>query len=344
MSQKYDSYGGSSTGEYDNVELRFTPKSSVDATLDRVFGSGSNFGQSLGVNFSDVHLEDGALYFLPDGGYYKLFSWEQTTGFMPHEKVERGEEPTAEDADEILTKTYFGDQYTYELVAARVPEITDDDGNVVVEATSRSRELQGVEDGVPEFSEWMDNEGEKVRMNDDVITWWDGNSEYGASTSATSLLEKLTVYGQGSVVDGDDINNWLPDTSGDNILRDDLEGREVNFFVVRQESEDGNPYNLPIVVDNQTGEEISVSNRDGDSGNEESGGDSQLVADAKEADEGDYPDPIAEFIESGRAMNMTHDRADGLLDELVSDESNSMTMEMIEDYFGDKESLIDEVV
>lgn len=344
MSQKYDSYGGSSGGDYNNVELRFTPKSGIDATLERAFGTNSDYGQSLGVNFSNARLEDGALYYLPDGGYYKLFSWEQVEGFMPNEFVERGDELHAEDADEIFTKTYFGDQYTYELVAARVPEVMDDDGNVLLEASSRVRELQGVEDGVPEFSDWEDLNGDKVPIQDDLVTWWDGNEEYGPSTSATSLLEKLTVYGQDSVVDEDDIDNWLPDTTGENILRDDLEGRVVNFFIVRNDPDGGNPYNLPILIDLQTSEEISVNNRGGDSGNENSGGDSQLVADAREADSGDYPEPIAEFIQSGTRINMTRDRADKLLDELVADETNAMTMDMVEDYFGDKSGLIDEVV
>jgi len=346
MSQKYDSYGGE-TQSYDNVEFRFTPKSTVDATLTRAFGTGSEYGQSLGVNFEDVAIEDGGLYYYPDGDYYKLFSWEEITGFMPGDAYERGNTPTADDADEVLNKTYFGDTNVYELVAARVPEGDD------WEASSRGRELEGVDDGVPQFSDWTDHDGDTVSFGDNVVSWWDGTEEYGPSTAATSLLENITQYGSGSIVDEDDLYNWLPDTSGDNILRDDLEGREVEFFLVPKEGDSGNVYYDPIVEDKATGERVQPNNRGGGSGNassssgsESESGESQLVSDAREQDAASrsYPEPLADFISSAGNLEMTPDRANDILDDLVGDQSNGLTEAMIDDEFGGRGALIEQVV
>lgn len=342
MSQKYDSYGGQ-TQSYDNAEIRMTPKSTLDVKPSRAFGSGSEFGQSLGTNFEDVFVNDGGLYYYPDGDYYKLFSWEEITGFMPHEMAERGNEVSADMADEVLNKTYFGETNVYELVAARVPEGDD------WEASSRGRTVESVEDGVPQFSDWTDYEGDPVPFDKDVVMWWDGTEEYGPSASAKSLLETLTTAD--GVVSDDDIYNWLPDTSGDNILREDLEGREVELFIVPKEGESGNVYYDPIVEDKATGERVTPDNRSGDSGNAssssestEESGESQLVSDAKAADAGAYPEPIADFIQSGRDLNMTPDRADAILDDLISDANNAMTEEMIDDEFGGRGALIQHVV
>jgi hypothetical protein len=342
-SSKYDSYSGS-TQSYDNVELRLTPMATFRGEITRAFGTASEYGQSLGVNFENVRLDDGGLYYYPDGDYYKLFSWEEITGFMPDEHLARGDELTADDADEVLTKSYFGEQMAYELVAARVPETETDDGTI--EASSRGRTLNGVNDGVPDFTDFEDFGGDRLDFRD-VVMWFDGTDEYGPSASATSMLETVTRFGSDAVVDSGDIHNWLPDTTGEDILRDDLDGREVELFIVPREGQSGNTYYDPVLLDVSTGERVTANNRSGGGDGSGSGGtgnnESALVAEAREKDAGAFPEPIADFINSGRGLNMDAERANTLLDELIADSDNALTEEMIQDEVGDREALIDRV-
>ena len=337
MTQRYAEYetnGSSTDGDYDNIELTFTPYTTVEATVSGVFGTDSEYGQSLGVAFEDVRLVDGALYVDPEKDKHKLFSWKNVAGLSISESLERGNSPDASDAPEIETKNYAGNEKTYELVAARVPEVTDSDNEVVLEASSRERTVT-VEDGsVSETGEWTDLSGDKVELGES-ITWYSGSEEYGPSASSKSLLEVLTEFGSDAVNDEDDLYNWLPnDGVGDNIMRDDLEDRRVRFFTVSRESSNGYTYHDPILEDLSTGEEINPNNRLTES---------DAIEEARERDEGTYPEPVADFVQSGRNLNLTEDRASGLLDELLESTDNGLTEPMLEDV-GGREALIDEVV
>jgi len=334
MTQRYAEYetDGSST-TYDNIELRFTPYTTVEATVDRVFGSGSEFGQSLGVNFSDVRVVDGALYVDPEKEAYKLFSWKNVAGLSISESLERGNSPNASDAPEVETKNYAGNDKTYELVAARVPEVTGTDGDVRLEASSRERTVE-VEDGeVTDVSDWTDLSGDKPTL-ESTITWYNGSEEHGPSASSKSLLEVLSVFGSDAVEDEDDLYNWLPDASGEDIMRDDLEDRRVRFLTITRESGNGYTYHDPILEDLATGEEINPNNRLTES---------DAIEEARERDEGAYPEPVADFVQSGRNLNLTEARADGLLDELLESTDNGLTESMLEDV-GGREELINEVI
>lgn len=335
MDSKYDSYSGDSgSNGYDNIELRFTPFTTVNVDVDRVFGSESQFGQSLGVNFENVELEDGALYVDPEKEVYKLFSWKDVAGLSISESLERGKEPTAADAPEIENKTYVGNDKTYELVAARVPEVTDPDGEVVLEATSRRRDVEVNDDETIDAGDWEDLDGDLVEIGS-TITWYNGSEEYGPSASAKSMLETLTTFGSNAVVDENDLYNWVPDTSGENILRDDLKDRRLRFFTVTKESENGYTYHDPIFEDLETGEQVTPNNRETES---------DAMADAREADSGGtYPEPVADFVSSGANLNLTRDRAANLLDELLEDEDNSLTEGMLEDS-GGRDAIIEEVL
>ena len=336
MTQRYAEYetdGSSTDTDYDNIELTFTPYTTVEATVDRVFGSESEFGQSLGVNLTDVRLVDGALYVDPEKDKYKLFSWKNVAGLSISESLERGNSPDASDAPEIETKNYAGNEKTYELVAARVPEVHDSEGNIQLEASSRERTVE-VEDGdVADVGDWTDLSGDKPELGDS-ITWYSGSEEYGPSASSKSLLEVLTTFGSDAVENEDDLYNWLPDSSGDDIMRDDLEDRRVRFFTVTRESSNGYTYHDPILEDLSTGEEINPNNRLAES---------DAIEEARERDEGTYPEPVADFVQSGRNLNLTEDRADGLLDELLESTDNGLTEPMLEDV-GGREALINEVV
>lgn len=334
MQSKYDSYGGSDDQTYNNIELIFTPFTTIHGVVDRVFGSSSEFGQSLGVNFRDARIDDGALYFDPEKDKYKLFSWKNVTGLSIEESLGRGNEPSVDDAPEVETKNYAGNDKTYELVAARIPEVVDEDGDVVLEAESKEREVTLLNDGELEFGEWEDLEGDRIDIGE-TITWYNGSEEYGPSASSKSLLETLTQFGSNAVVDEDDLYNWLPDDSGQDILREDLVDRQVEFFTVTRESENGYTYHDPILVDLSTGSEITPNNRD----------DSEEMEEAREADDEDrsYPEPIADFISSGRNLNLNESRAENLLDELLEDTDNSLTEGMLEES-GGRDAVIEQVL
>jgi hypothetical protein len=346
MQSKYDSYSGDSTSnDYDNEEIRFSPYTTVQGEFEYVFGTGSEYGQSLGVVMENLELLDGAYYYYPAKDRYKLVSWKEEAGLTPYEAIDRDMEITADDADLIRTESYGGSTQQYELVAARAPRVEDEDGNVVVEATSKRRDVEFSE-GDLDFTDWEDMEGATIELPR-AITWYNGSDDYGPSAAGKSMLETITRFGSEAVVDEDDIYNWLPDASGDNLLREDLKGRRIEFFIVTRDSDNGYTYNVPVVEDVKTGERITPMNRDSgsDDSPSDTGGDSEpdAVTEAKEADSGSYPEPIADFISSGRNLNMNEERAGKLLDELIADADNSLTEGMIADN-GGRENIIQEVV
>lgn len=343
------STGSSSSGDYENVEVRLSPYTTIECEHDRVFGTESQFGQSLGVVRSNIELFDGAFYYYPDKDRFKVVSWKQLLGLEWGEVIEEGLDVDATDADDTRVESFSNSQQRYKLVAARVPQVEDDDGDVVIEPSSRRRSIDHDEDDY-ELGEWEELDGETIPLPT-AITWYNGSDEYGPSSTAKTLFEVLTTYGNDSLVDEDDLFNWLPDTSGQDILRDDLEGRRVEFFTITRESENGYTYNYPIVQDAKTGERVRPTNwdtdensgGDGDSGNAQSGAESDAVAKAREKDAGSYPEPIADFISSGSNLNMNRERAEKLLDELLSDADNSMTEAMIEDN-GGRDEIIEQVI
>lgn len=339
----YDNYDSDESSYEEDFEFIFTPYVTIDTNINRVFGTGSEFGQSLGINFENIELVDGTLYADPEKEKFKLFSWQRAADMTPAERFERGDDPDVDDAPEFMRRTYFGSDKEYELVAARVPELTDEDGDIVVEATSKSRDVEfGEEEGAVELGDWESHGGDLIDLPN-AITWWSGNDDNGPSVSAVTLAETLTHYGEDIINDEEDNFNWLNDTSGDNILRNDLEDRRVRFFVVRKPGEDFK-YNLPIVEDLDTGEQVKPDNRStsGGSGNEDSGSDS-AVAEAAAQDSGTYPEPLADFISSGRDLELDGGRAATLLEDMVEDETTSLTWDMVEDN-GGEDAIIEQVI
>lgn len=336
-----DDNDSADTGD-EEPELIVTTYATFEGNLASAFGTDGNFGQSLGVVFEDIEVIDGCLYADPEKEKFKLFSWQESNDMSPQERLERGEEPSADDAKDFIRKSYAGNSKEYELVAARVPEITDDDGEVLVEASSKHREPTFTPDGV-EFSDWTDVGGDTIPFGD-AITWWGGSQDHGPSVSSQSLAETLTKYGEAAVVSEDDNSNWLKDSTATNVLRDDLQDERVQFFIVQRDGEN-HPYNVPIVVDTDTGSRIQPNNRmDEDASEElappETGGDS---GNSHKAGDQTYPEPLADFIRDGSNLSLDEDRADKLLDDLVSDSDNALTEEMIDDH-GGRSDIIQQVV
>lgn len=334
MSDRYSTYGGSSSSsssssydDDDEVDLTFTPHAAVGAYIDRVFGTSADWGQSLGVAMEDVDLLDGTLYIDPDSGKYKVFSWENVSGLSPMERYERDQTPSADDAPEIERKTYGSNSITYELVAARVEPI-EDDGEMIVEEDAKVRDVDVSGDSA-DFGEWEETSG-AIRIGD-TITWMSGSDEYGPSTSSRRCAQLLTQYGEDALEDEDDLYNWLTDTSGDNILRNDLKGRRVEFFIDIRESENGRNYHYPVVIDASTGTEIGPNNTDSAS-KEDSPTNNATV-----------PEPVGDFIQSGQRLDIDHERAESLLNELIEEPGNALNEQMVED-FGGREALIEEAI
>lgn len=333
MESRYATYDSGNSGQSTdyNAELIFTPYSEIEAEVASVFGTSSQYGESLGVVFEDTEIIDGCMYFDEEKGKYKLFSWQESNDMSPQEQLERGGDPHASDANDFIRKTYAGNDKEYELIAARVPEVTDEDGEVVIEASSVQREVID-EDGEFEYTDFEDLGGDTIPF-EDTISWYSGSSENGPSVSSRELAEVLTEYGDLATESEDDIHNWLHDTSGGNVLREDLEGTRVRFFTVRRDGEDYT-YNLPILEDAETGTQLQADNRIGDSND---------AQEAAEADAGTYPEPIADYLDSGNRLDLDPERAKELLQELIEDEDNSLTQEMVDDY-GGTGVLVSEVV
>ena len=220
---------GSSGGSYEpDVNLTVTPYAPIEGTITRVFGNQNSWGQSLGIKMENVVLKDGVLYLDPEKGKHKAFNWEEVAGVMPSE-----DHPVSkDDANKFLTKNYGGTSKRYELVGATV----------------------------------MANGDDPVEVGD-VVLWYGGSDQYGPKSAAKTLSKVLTSLGRNATVDESDIHNWLSDTTGDNILRDDLQGKEVAFFEVKKQSNQSDrQYHHPIVKDLQTGADVTVRNADSEGG------------------------------------------------------------------------------
>lgn len=340
MQSQYDSYSSgsqsnsSSSRSDDQIELKTTPYTTLEFQTDRVFGAQSQYGQSLGITATDVKLIDGALYIDPEKEKYKLFSWEDVTGLPINEQIEREMEPVASDAPNVETKTYVGNKKTYELVAARVPEFTDDSGTTVLEASSIQRNVSVPEPGDVDIGDTNDLGGDPVTVGD-IIMWSSGSEEHGPTASSQRLARLLTEYGDDAVSNEDDLHGWLTDVSGNDISRPDISDRRVRYFTVTRESENGFTYHVPIIEDVETGESLGPYNS----------GDSKELEEARSADESDgsYPEPVADFISTGRNLNLTEDRAHGLIEELIDDTDNQLTQEMVADA-GGQDDLVAQVI
>lgn len=337
---KYSDYSGSSNS-YDNVELKFTPHASVEAEVDRTFGTAHpQYGQSFGVVLTESLLTDGALFYDAEKNKYKLFSVGDAGAMPPEDAIARGADLTVDDIDETLTRTYFGNTKTYDLVAARVEGVVDEDGETVIEATSKSREIENVEDGVPAFTEWEYHDGEPIEIPDS-ISWFSGNEDYGPSVASMGMVRLLTENGEGNIVDEDDLNNWLANTSGDDMTRGDIEGRRLEVFLVRRPNDDGNPYNSAVVVDADTGERLRPNNR---AESESGSGNDQSSDDSTERATDSYTEPVAEFINTvNRLDNMGEERATKLLDEVIADPDTAFTEEDAKEA-GGREAVLSEAL
>jgi hypothetical protein len=348
----------------DDLKIKLEPHAVIEGDLVEVFGNENHFGQSLAVKMENTVLVDGCLYEDTASGNFKVFSWKDVAGRQPDADFA----PAAADANEFVTKNYFGKDHTYRLVAARrqaietAPEIPADlreaaaDGDA--EAVEEIERL--LEEFEPEVLHEADPAEPVVMGEGNVIMWYSGNPETGPKSASKTLAQTLTVAGKQAVIrdaEGEvnpDVTNWLADVSHDNLLREDLQGRRVALFEVRKESnrktEEGEyrTYNHAVVVDAATGENVYPLSADEGEGDVEAvaavtdGGSASAskarVSDLPPKSSDDTHPAIAEFVEScgilGYESGSDEGRAEMLLRELIADGGNDLTQAIVDEAGG----------
>lgn len=287
----------------DNINLAMVPHAAIEGTLTKVFGNQNANGQSIGIVMDDVELVDGCLYYDADKDKHKVFPWTDVVGMGPdHDDFEGN-------ANKFLMKTYGSTEKRYELVESVVPE-----------------------------------EDEPAPIGS-VIMWYSGYKENGPKAASVTLAKVLTRQGRDMVLSKDDINNWLADTSNENVLRADLQDRRVAFFEVKKDSNTSDrKFHHPIVIDTETDATITVANGGGDGGaqSDEAAADGDESGDATDEADG-TPEPISDFIATCESLGFDdRERAQTLLDDLVADEGNDLTADMV-DEFGGTDAVLDAV-
>ena len=306
---KYASYGndsannsGSSDGDnYDrDLVLKWKPHATFRGVLDSLHAGENNWGQSLGIKFTDGKLVDGVLMERlgdngePDGTL-KLFPWEA----MP---VILDDDLWADDAPEVFTEEFGGKTYRYQLRAARLEE--------------------------------ADDPAEPLEFGD-FIMWESGGQS--PSAAAKIFAQTLTTLGRDAIVDRNDIYNWI---AVDNIeLRSDLIGREVDVFKVTKQG-DKHEFHSPVILDVATGSQVMIDNNAGDSPTQaapaatDGGAAAASVpgeTDAPAPETDAMPEPVSDFVEFCRDFGLTdEDQILGNLGEMAEEDGNSLTPEMVE--------------
>ncbi|SEL19490.1 hypothetical protein [Haloferax larsenii] len=312
--------GGNNGGSSEpDKNLTLTPYAPIEGDLDRVFGNANKWGQSLGIAMTDVELVDGCLYHDPEKGKYKAFSWREVVGIDPADP--EAPDVTADDANQFLVKNYGGTEKRYELVEAVV--MANDDDPVSIE---------------------------------NVIMWYGGSDRFGPKSASKTLAKILTTHGREAVVDDSDIHNWLADTSGDNILRGDLQDRRVAFFEVKKQSNQSDrKYHHPIVKDVELEQDVTVQNsnsgQQGTLGADDAANETEptAVADGGSAaasapsEPTEVPPAIEDFISTCQTLGYDDpEKAEALLFDLIEDAGNDLTENMVED-FGGAEAVVSRV-
>jgi hypothetical protein len=257
---RYNSYSGSSTGgsnnnnnDYNDTNIKLKPNSTLRVTGHRVNAFDGTFGDLFVAGFEDAAVLDGVVLARED----KPDTWK-VFGFSKLKNISVNEDgvPVDSDGEELSAKeilespyvqgyseTHSGDDYYYEPVGV-VIEQADDVATNGADTT---------DDGAIEIGE--------VSMLLNNKSW------------ARKLAKLLTQQGEdyirtttdesGNVVPVTDGREWF--TSYNPDLRDGIEGREIELFVIREtftpNGEDEEiTYYAPILLDAATGERITLDN------------------------------------------------------------------------------------
>lgn len=253
MTSRYGSYDSNvSNGgdnDYDDIILKVTAYTVVNADIDRINAFNSNYGDKFLVGLENVTVLDGIVFSRQDKpdtykliSFGELFDVDSDTGAVLD--PDTGEALTADEVLDHGKVQYFDEKFggtTYEYDAVGVAiEANDDDPIEVGESTMM-----------------LSNKG-WVRKLAKIL-----------SAEGHALIE-MTENENGREVPVSDGFGWL--ATLDPTLRDGFEGRNVDLWVEQDSfTPDGEDeavnFTAPIVVDTKSGEQVGINNEsDGDSG------------------------------------------------------------------------------
>jgi len=279
--------GSSTSGDFDDITLKLQKYSAIRVTGDRVNAFDSQYGDKFIAGFDDVEILDGIVFQRDNKpGTWKVFSpgkffnVDPDTGKVYEQAApgDNGVEYSNEmSAQEILdhprvvgfSETFGGNDYFYTPVGA----IVEGSGDV---ATNNDLEVKTTSDSivVGEVSMLLSNSS-WVRTLAKLIT-----------ADSDSIIAK-EEGDNGDMVSVTESHGWL--TNMDPELREGIEGREMELFIIEETAEFGDEevqYTTPILLDAKTGERITIDNFDGDESESESESDT-----ASEAEDGADSEP-----------------------------------------------------
>lgn len=301
---RYDAF--SSFAQTKDYSIKVRPNTEFEGTLDRVFAtSPGDYGQSVGVGFSDVVLTDGVLLARDtDEHKLKLFSWDEFT-----KKAGIDTDATPDDVPAEFTETHIQGTTDYVLVGARRG------GDVI---TGEGADPADPIDVGP------------------VVVFEGGDGK--PSASAKALASTLTKQGKDVYGDLDNIMSWI---SRDAALRPALKGKRVKFAKVEKQGPK-NIYHSPTLIDTATMTPIIASTGDSDdsddtasSGASSASTPSTPAVEVEADSDGDATaDPLMEFIGTMGVLGADDAAVEAQLQSMVSSPSNGLTAEAVEAFGG----------
>jgi len=271
--------GSSTSGDFDDITLKLQKYSAIRVTGDRVNAFDSQYGDKFIAGFDDVEILDGIVFQRDNKpGTWKVFSpgkffnVDPDTGKVYEQATpgDNGVEYSNEmSAQEILdhprvvgfSETFGGNDYFYTPVGA----IVEGSGDM---ATNNDLEVKTTSDSIVvgevsmllSNSSWVRTLAKLITADgDDIIAKEEGDN--------------------GNMVSVTESHGWL--TNMDPELREGIEGREMELFIIEETAEFGDEevqYTTPILLDAKTGERITIDNFDGDESESESESDTASEA------------------------------------------------------------------
>jgi len=271
--------GSSTSGDFDDITLKLQKYSAIRVTGDRVNAFDSQYGDKFIAGFDDVEILDGIVFQRDNKpGTWKVFSpgkffnVDPDTGKVYEQATpgDNGVEYSNEmSAQEILdhprvigfSETFGGNDYFYTPVGA----IVEGSGDM---ATNNDLEVKTTSDSIVvgevsmllSNSSWVRTLAKLITADgDDIIAKEEGDN--------------------GDMVSVTESHGWL--TNMDPELREGIEGREMELFIIEETAEFGDEevqYTTPILLDAKTGERITIDNFDGDESESESESDTASEA------------------------------------------------------------------
>jgi len=301
---KYDFDDAIDNDQENNKPLKLEPPCMIRVTLDGLFASNSEWGQSLGIPMQDATLVDGIFTkgesensFDVDNntGSLKVLSWDAEMS-VP----EITADTTPDDLPNVVQRNYVGNTYKYEVLAARLEE-DKDVGNP----------------SVPEEEPELGN-----------VIYFAGATDNGPKSATKTLAKILSAQGSDVVIDEDSQDAWLDE---DVALRSDLMGREVIIAMTKRTADEtGRTFHHPFVLDGKTRVPIFTNNEVSDDEPEED--DEEEV---EESDEPERPEDLQSFFDTCNDLSIHSEEAvTGLLDEMLND--GDVSEESVDEYGRDE--------